>query len=316
MMRARPSLPYLSACFLFACGGATGIDGPGLSPAQDAGAQGDGGPVDCPRIYAPVCGEDGQTYGNACEAGVAGVPIAYEGECADCGGLLGGQCAADEWCDYDDQGPACGVADGAGTCRPRPEACPEYYAPVCGCDGQTYGNECFAAAGGTDVAFAGPCDSTGGTCGGFAGEQCSADEWCDYDDAGPACGAADGQGECKPRPQACYDVWDPVCGCDGQTHGNDCEAFAAGTDIAYAGPCDDGGQACGGWAGQTCSAEQYCEFQGDGCDWADAQGICEARPEVCPDNVDPVCGCDGRTYSNLCTAQQSGVDAAYAGPCR
>jgi hypothetical protein len=42
---------------------------------------------------------------------------------------------------------------------------------------------------------------------------------------------------CLPRPEACILIYDPVCGCDGQTHGNACQAHAAGTDVAYDGEC-------------------------------------------------------------------------------
>jgi hypothetical protein len=73
-------------------------------------------------------------------------------------------------------------------------------------------------------------------CGGFLGFICSDSDWCDYPD-GAVCGAGDFFGTCRARPEVCTEQYLLVCGCDGKTHSNACQAAAAGTDVAYPGKC-------------------------------------------------------------------------------
>jgi hypothetical protein len=49
----------------------------------------------------------------------------------------------------------------SGICVLRPVLCPNYWHPVCGCDGVTYSNGCYAAREGVNVAHDGPCSCTG-----------------------------------------------------------------------------------------------------------------------------------------------------------
>jgi hypothetical protein len=71
----------------------------------------------------------------------------------------------------------------------------------------------------------------GAKCGGFANEQCAADEFCDFPRNG--CGVSDEQGICVKRPQGCPEalIAEPVCGCNGQVFGSVCDANTQGFDV-------------------------------------------------------------------------------------
>jgi hypothetical protein len=74
-----------------------------------------------------------------------------------CGARAGNTCSDGEYCAYE-AGQYCGAADAEAVCKPRPSgACSDLYAPVCGCDGQTYANSCVAAVAGTGIQSAGEC---------------------------------------------------------------------------------------------------------------------------------------------------------------
>jgi hypothetical protein len=50
-------------------------------------------------------------------------------------------------------------------------------------------------------------------------------------------GSCAGAGTCKPRPQFCYALGAPVCGCDNTTYPNVCYAEKAGENEKAAGSC-------------------------------------------------------------------------------
>jgi hypothetical protein len=76
----------------------------------------------------------------------------------------------------------------------------------------------------------------GTTCGGIIGKQCpSAMQFCKLPDG--QCKVADAQGTCTTKPQICPKIFKPVCGCNGKTYGNACEASAAGVSVQSQGHC-------------------------------------------------------------------------------
>lgn len=195
--------------------------------------------------------------------------------------------------------------------------------PVCGSNGVTYLNSCFAEAAGISVYTAGACWNPGLV----------------VENINPA---AD-----------CPTAYEPVCGFNGITYGNACEAEAAGVVNYYAGLCTPGDRSCydpglivissGTTVNQVtgvitlvcdsdsgpvcgCDGEQYASaclaeasgvrsYTTGGCDANCVDPTQISSTDDCGTDTEFVCGCNGETYINACFADAAGVQNYTNGPC-
>jgi Kazal-type serine protease inhibitor domain len=81
-----------------------------------------------------------------------------------------------------------------------------------------------------------PGGSEGATCGTIVGLVCGEGLWCETRVG--LCNAPDADGTCVKVPQICTRIYQPVCGCDEHTYGNDCDRRAAKVAKLHDGACN------------------------------------------------------------------------------
>lgn len=193
-----------------------------------------------------------------------------------CGGRGGPQCAAGYVCIYP-KGSECGAADVPGECKATAGMmCSTEFAPVCGCDGETYSNACVAQyQHGVSVKAEGECPKDGGLlggggsilkpptdvsgsddsgssssggglfeprkCGGASKRSCPLSQYCQLPEGSCTTANPNPEGTCAKAPLTCNEHTLPsvtqVCGCDGATYRTECHAQKAGVSVLYRGAC-------------------------------------------------------------------------------
>ena len=165
-MRKPTRFVLLSALLVVAsaCGDGDDASSDYVHDARDEGGGGDAGADADADAHAEVPGDDGMADAShdTSDSPADGSPPDASDVAADgtdgsgsvCGGLAGFRCPEGETCDV----RVCWT-DATGTCVPDPDMCADIMAPVCGCNGVTYSNDCERIDAGAALDYDGECET-------------------------------------------------------------------------------------------------------------------------------------------------------------
>ena len=166
----------------------------------------------CPRIWIPVCDENGKTHGHPCYPNHYGLKWEY-GECKPV--MVNDNVIITTTEAPETEAPAAYI--------PKQDCpCHRAFRPVCGSNGYTYANECLAECDNQP-------DFTTGSCPERSLQNDSQDIPV-YDDE-------EEEAE-EPTTCACHRMFKPVCTVSGQEFTNDCLAECAGEEVEFKCSCD------------------------------------------------------------------------------
>lgn len=139
--------------------------------------------------------------------------------------------------------------------------------------------------------------------------------------AGPALAQIGASGACcggNGDPALCVELSNFDCPFTGGTYAGDGTTCLGDSDgDGYDDQCGSPPQPTPCSSGDDCHPTQYCPQPLGECG---VEGVCAPRPLVCgicigPECPPPVCGCDGNTYNDECSANRSGTTVASEGEC-
>ncbi|XP_077588780.1 agrin isoform X4 [Stigmatopora nigra] len=260
----------------------------------------------CPSLVAPVCGSDSSTYTNECELEKAQcrsqrrIKVLRKGPCSLKDPCSEVTCSYGSTCVQSTDGLSAKCMCPLG-CEGRPEQ------TVCGSDGKDYRNECelhqYACKNHKNIRV-----QHQGRCDPCKDSENSLNTLCRVE-------ALTRQPLIFGLPKSCPPASEPLCASDGETYPSECAMKATGLQKGV-----KLRKIHSGWCRRLEECKEECSFNAV-CLVGQLNAQCSCDPIECDGTYKPICGKDGRTYTNDCVRrkgeclEKTPIPIKHAGPC-